>query len=336
MQPDNMTPGDLAHNGVSKKILSDTEVTPSSIGFGAMELAGPPRGPNLNQNEAIKLLHGALEMGITYFDTSIDYGTSEELIGIALSKYREKFILATKCGCQPGKEVHGEGSHIYTDANIRAGISQSLKRLQSDHIDVIQLHGNPTREVLESQGGLEALLDLKGKGVIKHIGLSTRKPYVDEFLNLDPLELFQIPYSAIQRQHEDTIETLSETKRIVVARGITGRGSVAKSWMSIPIGMKDGQAKSVWEAAGMDEILGGMSRLEFMIRFAITNPHIDISLTGTSNLDHLRENLEAASKGPLEQELYKEAKRRLALSGSSPGDTNYERGGPKPTKTVER
>lgn len=333
MRPSNMASEGETHGGSLKKVLGNDRLRIGPIGFGAMELAGPPRGPLLNKDNAIKLLHGALDMGITYFDTSIDYGLSEELIGIALSKRRDEFILATKCGCQPGKDVHGEGSHIYTNANIRAGISQSLRRLQTDYLDVVQLHGNPTRELLDSQGGLDALLELREKGIIKHIGLSSRKPYIEEFLDLKPLELFQVPYSAIQRQHEDTIETLSNTQHMVVARGITGRGSVAKSWTSIPIGMKDGQAKSIWEAAGMDEVLGGMSRIEFMIRFATTNSNIDISLTGTGNLDHLRENVEAANKGPLDHGLYSEAIRRLTLSGSSPGDVIYERGGPKPSKT---
>ena len=310
--------------------FGETGLEPSRIGLGAMELAGPPRAPYLSEKEATRLLHAALDLGIDYFDTSIDYGKSEQMLGVALSKHRDKFILATKCGCHVGKEAHGEGSHSYTPDNIRAGIEQSLSRLKTDHIDVIQLHGNPTREMLERQGGMEALLELKQKGVIGHIGLSSRKPFLTDFLDMEAFEVFQMPYSALQRQHEDTIESVFGANRASVVRGVVARGSAAKEWKSIPIGMKDGQARSVWEKADLNQILGGMSPMEFMIRFALTNPNISLCLTGTSNLQHLIENIEAANKGPLPTDLYNESLKRLEAAGSAPGDSEYARGGPKP------
>jgi aryl-alcohol dehydrogenase-like predicted oxidoreductase len=318
---------------LTRNRFGTTGLEPSRIGLGAMELAGPPRAPYLSETEATRLLHAALDMGINYFDTSIDYGKSEEVIGAALSKHRDKFILATKCGCQVGVEAHGEGSHVYTPDNIRAGVEQSLRRLKTDHIDVMQLHGNPTREMLESQGGMEALLELKRKGVIGHIGLSSRKPYLKDFLDIEAFEVFQIPYSAIQRQHEDIIETVFDSNRATVVRGAVARGSAAKAWKSIPIGMKDGQAQSVWEGAGLDQILDGMPPVEFMIRFALTNPKISLCLTGSSNIQHLIQNVEAANKGPLPSDLYNESLKRLEAAGSAPGDPEYARGGPKPPIT---
>lgn len=315
---------------IDRKRFGATGLEPSRIGLGAMELAGPPRSPDLSEKEATRLLHAALDLGINYFDTSIDYGKSEQLIGTALSKYRDKFVLAAKCGCQVGKEAHGEGSHIYTPENIRDGVEQSLTRLKTDHIDVMQLHGNPTRETLEAQGGLEALLELKQKGIIGHIGLSSRKPYLEDFLDMETFEVFQLPYSAIQRQHEDAIESVFDSKRAVVIRGVVARGSVAKAWKSIPIGMKDGQAQNVWEGANLDQILYGMSRVEFMIRFVLSNSKISLCLTGTSNLKHLIENIEAANKGPLPAEIYNQSLKLLEAAGSAPGVAEYARGGPKP------
>ena len=295
-----------------------------------MELAGPPRSPNLNQGEATRLLRAALDLGINYFDTSIDYGLSEERMGAAFRKTRDRIILASKCGCVVGNDHAGEGSHLFTAANVRAGVIQSLHRLETDYIDVMQLHGNPTRKELEDQGGLEALLELQQMGLIRHIGLSSRMPYVQEFLDLDFLSVFQLPYSAIQRQHEDIAAQLSDLGKAVVARGVVGRGSVAKRWSAIPIGMADGQAQSVWESAKLDEILGGMSRIEFMIRFALTNEDLDICLTGTTDISHLEENVLAAEKGPLDKEIHAIAVRRLAVAGSAPGDSEYRRGGPRP------
>lgn len=309
-----------------------TGISVSRLGFGGMELAGPPRSPDLTQAEATRLLHAAFDFGINYFDTSIDYGLSEERIGAAFRKTRDRIILASKCGCRVGNDHAGEGSHVFTAANIRAGVTQSLRRLETDHIDVMQLHGNPTRKELEEQGGLETLLELQQRGIIRHIGLSGRKPYVQEFLDLDFMSVFQLPYSAIQRQHEDIADQLSDRGKAVVARGVVGRGSVAKRWSAIPIGMADGQAQSVWESANIDEILGGMgmSRIEFMIRFALTNEALDLCLTGTTNISHLEENVLAAEKGPLDPEIHALVVQRLTVAGSAPGDGEYRRGGPKP------
>lgn len=307
-----------------------TGISVSRLGFGGMELAGPPRSPNMTQREATRLLRAAFDFGINYFDTSIDYGLSEERIGAAFRKTRDRIILASKCGCLVGNDDVVEGSHLYTAKNIHAGVIQSLRRLETDYIDVMQLHGNPTRNELEEQGGLETLLELQQSGIIRHIGLSSRKPYVQEFLNFDFLSVFQLPYSAIQRQHEDIAAQLSNVGKAVVARGVVGRGSVAKRWSAIPIGMANGQAQGVWESAKIDEILGGMSRIEFMIRFALTSEAIDLCLTGTTSISHLEENVLAAEKGPLDPEIHALAVHRLTVAGSAPGDGEYRRGGPKP------
>ncbi len=73
-----------------------------------------------------------------------------------------------------------------------------------------------------------------------------------------------------------------------------------------------------WEKAQLDELLGGMSRIEFMVRFAIAEPSLDSTIIGTKNLDHLRDNVAAARKGPLPGDLVTEAKRRLDATGSRP------------------
>ena len=319
---------DPAAERLARMSFGQTGLVVPRIGFGGMELAGPPRAPDLSLSEATYLVHAATDMGITYFDTSIDYGRSEEYLGKALRDRRDRVVVATKCGCLVGDVGDGERSHVFTRENIGAGVAQSLKRLGTDYIDVIQLHGNPTVEQLDREGGLEVLIELQKKGVVGHIGLSSRKPFVQEFVGMALLEVFQVPYSAVQRQHEDVVATLAADGKAVVARGVAARGSAAKSWASTPIGMKQGEAKTVWEAAGIDEIIGSMSRMEFMLRFAASNPNINILLTGTVNVSHLEENVKSVTKGPLEPDLYREVRNRLSSAGSAPGDGEYRRGGP--------
>ena len=76
--------------------------------------------------------------------------------------------------------------------------------------------------------------------------------------------------------------------------------------------------RDVWEQAEIDALLDGMSRMEFTLRFTLSNPDLDATIVGTRNLDHLRENIEFALRGPLPDELYAQAKQRLAAAGSRP------------------
>lgn len=314
--------------------FGQTGLRVSRVGFGGMELAGPPRAPGLSRKDATRLLRAAADLGINYFDTSIDYGRSEETIGAAFTGIRDRLILATKCGCrvpEAGSEGTGDGQkHLYTAANIRAGISQSLRRLRTDYIDVMQLHGNPTMRELEEGGAIDALAELREKGVIRHIGLSSRLPYAAEFASTPAFEVFQLPYSAIQRQHEDLAAEVARNGRAVVARGVLGRGSVAKQWSVRPIGMVSGEARNVWESAHLDDLLGPMPRIEFMIRFALASDAVHVCLVGTTDPDHLAANVEAAAKGPLDPALHAEARARLAAAGSAPGVGRYRGGGPSP------
>jgi aryl-alcohol dehydrogenase-like predicted oxidoreductase len=132
--------------------LGSTGVEVSALYYGAMELRGVPRGPAIEDADAGRLLNAVLDEGITLIDASIDYGRSEELIGRYLSSRRDKYFLASKCGCLPSTHRRRPPyRHDYTAANVRAGVEQSLRRLQTDHLDLVQLHMSPSRQQLQSR-----------------------------------------------------------------------------------------------------------------------------------------------------------------------------------------
>ena len=79
--------------------FGSTGLSVSRVGFGGHELAGPPRAPDLSLPEAVRVVHAAIDLGITYFDTSIDYDRSEEVLGAAFKNRRDRVVIATKCGC---------------------------------------------------------------------------------------------------------------------------------------------------------------------------------------------------------------------------------------------
>lgn len=312
--------------------FGNTDLHVSRLGYGAMELAGAPKARDLSQSDVASFLNTLVDSGISYIDTSIDYGLSETLIGKALARRRDDFILASKCACAVG--VHGVGDahekHTYTGENVIAGIEQSLVRLQTDHLDVVQVHGDPTRKQLEGGGVIAALQKMKSDGKVRYIGISSRLPKLADFVTADYFDLIQVPYSPLQRQNEDVIAALKQSGKAIVARGVTGRGAPAKGWQTRPIGTVQGQVQDLWERAGLDEILGGMSRIEFMIRFVLANDDIDVALVATTNLLHLADDIAIANKGPLDAGLAAEAKRRLDAAGGGAGMGEYARGGPTP------
>jgi aryl-alcohol dehydrogenase-like predicted oxidoreductase len=309
-----------------------TGLVVSRLGYGAMELTGAPRARDLSEADAIKFINSVVDSGINYIDTSIDYGWSEMLIGKALQHRRSDFYLASKCGCQVGIEgPHEKGeSHTFTPENITAGVEQSLRRLKTDYLDVVQVHGSPNRKELEELGAIDAIGELKRRGLIRHGGISTRMPLLEEFIDVDAFTVFQVPYSALQRANEDALAVLKRAGKSVVIRGITGRGAPAKNWTTRPIGTVGGEVREIWEKAKLDEIIGGMSRIEFMIRFALTNENVDVALVATTDPAHLASDIEIAAKGPLDKELYRKACERLAVAGSAPGKGKYAKGGPTP------
>jgi aryl-alcohol dehydrogenase-like predicted oxidoreductase len=295
------------------------EVT--TLGYGAMELRGAPRGPEVSDDDAARILNAVLDSGINFIDTSPDYGNSEELIGKTIAHRRHEYFLASKCGCAIGQlPVAGGGPqpHVFTAANVRAGVEQSLRRMKTDHIDVVQFHASPSKDELTKDGGLDELLALKEEGKIRFIGMSGTLPHLDDHIAMGVFDEFQIPYSALQREHEDAIAEASAAGAGIVIRGGVARGAPT-DWKGRQYYMLPGNAvQERWDGARLDELLDGMSRMEFTLRFTLSDPHLDTTIVGTKNVAHLEDNLAAAAKGPLPATVVAEAKRRLAEAGSKP------------------
>src|SRR5579859_248532 len=120
------------------RTLGRTNMRVTQLGFGAMELRGGPRGPEIDDDQAERVLRAVLDSGINYIDTSIDYGQSEDRIGRFIGNRRGEFFLASKCGCQVGDQPRGPGErpgHVFTRDNVIAGVEQSLKRMRTDYLD---------------------------------------------------------------------------------------------------------------------------------------------------------------------------------------------------------
>jgi aryl-alcohol dehydrogenase-like predicted oxidoreductase len=283
-----------------------------------MELRGQPHGPAISDDDAGRLLNEVLDGGINLIDTSIDYGRSEELIGSYLGHRRDEYFLASKCGCLLGPPPPGARPpfpHDYSAANVRAGIEQSLRRLGTDRLDLVQVHMSPSRAQLESEQTIETMLDMRDEGKIRFIGMSGILPNLPDHIAMGVFDVFQIPYSAVQREHEDLITAAAAAGAGTLIRGGAARGGPAedKDWRQGPLGLAEGEGQRRWEASGVEDLLGDMTRLEFVLRFTLSHPALSSTIVGTSKIDHLRANLAIAAKGPLPSGLYEKARQCLTL-----------------------
>ena len=294
--------------------LGRTGLMTTVLGFGAMELRGVPRGREITPDQADRVLNAVLDSGINCIDTSIDYGQSEELIGRFISHRRSEYFLATKCGCLVGETtavLEPGFPHSFTRENIVAGVDQSLARMKTDHIDVVQFHAGPSTATLEENDSIATLLDLKQQGKIRFLGMSSTLPNLSDHIAMGVFDVFQIPYSALDRKHEDAITHAARAKAGTVIRGGVARGSPAEE-------KREGTPWALWQQAGLDDLLDGMTRMEFILRFTLTHPDLNTTIVGTLDMDHLRDNLNAAQKGALPSDTYEEAKRRLGEAGIVP------------------
>jgi len=301
---------------IPTRTLGRTGAEVTVLGYGAMELRGEPRGPALEDADAGRLLNAVLDEGITLIDTSIDYGRSEELIGRYLTSRRDEYFLASKCGCllTTPTDATPPYPHDYTAANLRAGVEQSLRRLQTDHLDLVQVHMSPSREQLERDGTVEEMVRLRDEGKVRFLGMSAIEPNLADHIAMGVFDVFQIPYSALQRGHEALISEAAHGGAGVLIRGGVARGTASedKAWGVRPLSGGDVPAEATWEAAGLDELLeDGMNRHAFILRFTLSLPGLSSTIVGTADLDHLRGNVAIASQGPLPAEVHAEAVRRL-------------------------
>ncbi len=307
-------------SGLPQSTLGRTGLVVTKLGYGAMELRGTDHFPRLSSGEASVILNAVLDSGINYIDTSPDYGYSEELIGRHIAHRRSEYYLASKCGCpiEPPDLPRGNYKpHTYTHENIRAGVEQSLKRMHTDYLDVVQLHVSPSRAILEEDDSITGLEALRREGKVRFIGISGTIPELEDQINMGVFDVFQIPYSLVEREHEALIHKAAQSGAGIVIRGGVARGVIIKDELIID-GYPEFQRASfharrrAWLETEVQDLLEGMTPMEFMLRFTLSNPDMNTTIVGTANPEHLKANVEAATRGPLPENLYHAAQARFS------------------------
>ena len=304
---------------ITTRTLGRTGADVTILSYGAMELRGQPRGPEIADEDAGRLLNRVLDGGINLIDTSPDYGRSEELIGTYLSGRRDEFFLASKCGCplNPPPDAQPPYQHDYRPANVRADVEQSLRRLRTDRLDLVQVHMSPSRATLAENHTVETLQELQAEGKIRFIGMSGILPNLPDHLAMGVFDVFQIPYSAVQRDHEELITEAADKGAGTFIRGGAARGAASedKNWQVGPLSQQAGLGQRNWETSGIASLVreAGLTSMEFVLRFTLSHPGLSTTIVGTANPAHLAANIAVAEQGPLPADLYDQAKKLLPL-----------------------
>ena len=187
---------------MKKRQLGKSGLEVSALGFGCMGLSFG-YGPPTEKDQAINVIRGAYESGVTFFDTAEAYGPfqNEELVGEALEPFRDRVVIATKFGFEGGIPANGLNSR---PDNIRRHTEAALKRLRTDRIDLLYQHRVDPNVPIEDVAG--TVKDLIASGKVKHFGMSEagvqtiRKAHA-----VQPVTALQSEYSLWWREPEKEI-----------------------------------------------------------------------------------------------------------------------------------
>lgn len=265
--------------------LGKSDLMISSVSFGCMSLQGTDAS-----NKA--LLLKAIDGGINFFDTAdlYDKGANETTVGKALREKRKEIIIASKVGNKWKPDGSGwdwNPSKQY----ILSAVEDSLRRLQTDYIDLYQLHGGTIDDPMNET--IAAFELLKEKGKIRYYGISSVRPNViREWVSRSNLVSVMMQYSLLDRRPEETCFPLLLEKGInVLARGSLAKGLLADKSAIELLGYKKEQVSMMARAVG--SISDGMrNAVQTSLQFVLSNPVVASAVTGIRTAKQLEEALQ--------------------------------------------
>ncbi len=279
------------------KKLGKSDLHISQVGFGCMSL-----GDDHSSNE--KLLHQAFNNGINYFDTADLYqkGFNEETVGRAFKPFRDKVVLATKVGNQLRADGSGwdwNPSRKY----ILESVEKSLIRLQTDYIDLYQLHGGTIDDPIDES--IDAFETLQRQGKIRYYGISSIRPNViREYVTRSNIVSVMMQYSLLDRRPEESCLSLLHDNNIgVLTRGSLASGLLtgkpAKAYLNHSTDDVARIAAVVRETAGTKR-----TPTEISLQFVWNNPSITSAIVGIRTMEQLQLAIAAASEHSLSASEY--------------------------------
>ncbi|WP_234009175.1 aldo/keto reductase [Deinococcus sp. NW-56] len=261
----------------------------SVLGLGA----GQVGAESLDDGEAGRLLHRALDLGVTLIDTARGYGLSEERIGRHLAGRRDEFVLSTKGG-------YGvEGSEDWTPGAIRHGIEQALRTMRTDRIDLFHLHSCPL-DTLRRDDLLAELGRAREAGLIRvaaYSGENEALAWAAESGRFGSLET-SVNVADQWSLHHVLPGAAARGLGVIAKRPIA---NAAWQFRERPVGQ---YAEVYWERLGALQLdPGGLDWPEFALRFSAFAPGVHSAIVGTARVENLERNAALVERGPLPADL---------------------------------
>lgn len=291
---------------MQKRMLGKSDLEVSALGLGCMGLSHS-YGPATDRQQAIQLIHGAFERGVTFFDTAEAYGpfVNEEVVGEALQPIRDYVVIATKFGFAEGLPQKGMDSR---PEHIRAVADASLKRLRTDRIDLFYQHRVDPNVPVEDVAG--AVKDLIAEGKVKHFGLSEAGVQTIRRAHaVQPVTALQSEYSLWWREPERELFPALEERGIgFVPFSPLGRGfltgKIDENTKFASTDFRNSVPRFTAEARkanqALVEVLGEIAsgkqatRAQIALAWLLAQKPWIVPIPGTTKLHRLDENLGAA------------------------------------------
>jgi aryl-alcohol dehydrogenase-like predicted oxidoreductase len=291
---------------LKKRTLGKSGIEVTEIGLGLWAAGGSDWGPT-DDREVLSAIDAALDLGVTFFDTSDVYGNghSEELLGQAMQGRRDRFVVATKIGWR-GFDGAARRTAYDSVEKLIAGVESNLTRLRTDHVDVIQSHisfRDPTMEIF-----VEGFQRLERAGKVRAYGLSTSDlDYIRAFNQDGKCASLQIDYSILNRTPEASIFDYCQQNGIgVIVRGalamglLTGKfderstfppGDFRQKWLT------DAEQNTIFrqDLAKVDQLRGlsgeGRTLAQAALAFTLEHPAVTTVIPGAKNASQVRSNM---------------------------------------------
>ena len=306
----------------------------SEIGFGGSRIGGL-LAEDGGRATSLRTLEAACDAGINFYDTADMYsqGESEVLVGKAFRRKRDKVFIATKGGyCLPGRTrliqlikplakpivraiglrrsavpaaLSGTISQDFSPSYLRKAVEASLRRLQSDHIDLYQLHSPPLEELRGTrlQDALGLLARLKTEGKIREYGIALDS--IDQAahcLNMEGIASLQMPFGLMDPEALDGVfDKVSERQCGIISRACFGGGALKQSLTEEDLRAIEPKWERVLQIRRLAEQMQ-RSPLEAALQFSLCVERISVTILGMRTLQHLAENLQHYAAKPLSSE----------------------------------
>lgn len=272
------------HASYAGTVSLGNEVTVHRLGYGAMRLTGEGIwGPPQDRKAALAVLRRAVELGVNFIDTADSYGpnVNEELIAEALFPYPAGLVIATKGGWErPGPN---QWTHNATPAHLRKAVEGSLKRLRVERIDVYQLH--VPDPVVSLEASMETLAELKRQGKIRMVALSNvTQEHIERAHPIVPVVSVQNRYSFADREWDYVVDYCERNRIVFIPWFPLGAGRIA------------------------GEVLDRIARqhqaspTQVALAWLLRRSPVILPIPGTSSIEHLEQNVAAASLRLSEEE----------------------------------